>query len=125
MVGGRAGRWEGGGVSCSASACAWLCFRFKLLKWWAQSFLVGVPKIVCGFRDDDGIVKNLQHFKTTSLAHDTQVGVAMVWLGFARDLSVLQNDLSLWQPAVCLNFLDELLSWIRTVVTKDGPRWVC
>ena len=45
------------------------------MKWWAQSFLVGVPKIVCGFRDDDGIVKNLQHFKTSMIPHDSQVGV--------------------------------------------------
>ncbi len=52
--------------------------RYKLLKWWAQSFLVGVPKIVCGFRDDDGIVKNLQNFKTVNLAHDTQVSNPLI-----------------------------------------------
>ena len=43
------------------------------MKWWAQSFLVGIPKIVCGFRDDDGVVKNVQHFKTSMLAHECQV----------------------------------------------------
>ena len=47
--------------------------RYKLMKWWAQSFLVGVPKIVCGFRDDDGIVKNLQSFRTSMIPHDSQV----------------------------------------------------
>ncbi len=47
--------------------------RYKLMKWWAQSFLVGVPKIVCGFRDDDGIVKSLQNFKTSMIPHDSQV----------------------------------------------------
>lgn len=47
--------------------------RYKLMKWWAQSFLVGVPKIVCGFRDDDGIVKNMQYFKTSMIPHDSQV----------------------------------------------------
>eukprot|EP00960_Hanusia_phi_P067004 766523-Hanusia_phi.AAC.6 len=31
--------------------------RFKLLKFWIQSFLGGVGKIVCGFRDDDGQVQ--------------------------------------------------------------------
>ena len=44
------------------------------MKWWAQSFLVGVPKIVCGFRNDDGIVKTLQTFKTTDIPRETQVG---------------------------------------------------
>jgi len=79
-----------GGQSLLFNVCL-VCVRFKLLKWWAQSFLVGIPKIVCGFRDDDGIVKNLQHFKTTSLAHDTQVGVAMVGLG---GCGIIKNLLS-------------------------------
>ena len=29
--------------------------RDKLLKWWAQSFAVGVRRIIVGFRDDDGV----------------------------------------------------------------------
>ena len=33
--------------------------KFKQIKWWCQSFLVGVPKLVCGFRDDDGIVEKI------------------------------------------------------------------
>ena len=43
------------------------------MKWWAQSFLVGVPKITCGFRNDDGVVKVLQTFKTAEIPHETQV----------------------------------------------------
>ena len=43
------------------------------MKWWAQSFLVGVPKITCGFRNDDGVVKSLQTFKTAEIPHETQV----------------------------------------------------
>ena len=49
------------------------CYRFKLLKWWAQSFLVGVPKIVCGFRDDDGNVTSLEHFKTIEIPREVDV----------------------------------------------------
>ena len=51
-----------------------LACRYKQMKWWAQSFLVGVPRVICGFRDDEGIVKNLQTFKTAEIPHDTQVG---------------------------------------------------
>jgi len=47
--------------------------RFKLIKWWAQSFLIGVPKIVCGFRDDDGIVHRLEEFKTQDIPRYCQV----------------------------------------------------
>ena len=41
--------------------------RFKMLKWWAQSFLIGIPKIVCGFRTDEGIVERLQVYETQEL----------------------------------------------------------
>ena len=37
--------------------------KFKQIKWWCQSFLVGVPKIVCGFRDDDGVVEKVVQVK--------------------------------------------------------------
>lgn len=47
--------------------------RYKLMKWWAQSFLVGIPKIVCGFRDDDGIITNLQNFRTVDIPRESQV----------------------------------------------------
>ena len=38
--------------------------RHKLLKFWAQSFLLGVPKIIVGFRDDDGVLVSTQKFDT-------------------------------------------------------------
>ncbi|KAJ8318463.1 hypothetical protein KUTeg_003554 [Tegillarca granosa] len=41
--------------------------RFKLIKWWAQSFLVGIPQIICGFRDDDGIVHRLKKFNVQEI----------------------------------------------------------
>ena len=47
--------------------------RHKLMKWWAQSFLVGIPKIVCGFRDNEGIVQHIQHFKTVDIPRESQV----------------------------------------------------
>lgn len=41
--------------------------RFKLLAFWIQSFVVGIPKIVCGFRNDDFEICKLQTFKTTDI----------------------------------------------------------
>ncbi|CAO0796606.1 unnamed protein product [Mucor circinelloides] len=41
--------------------------RYKLLKFWAQSFLVGVPRVICGFRDDQGIVLDVVQFKTLEI----------------------------------------------------------
>jgi hypothetical protein len=29
------------------------------MKFWVQSYLLGVPEIICGFRDDDGVVRKV------------------------------------------------------------------
>ncbi|KAF9318801.1 Dom-3 Z [Podila horticola] len=41
--------------------------KHKLLKFWAQSFLPGIPTIIVGFRDDDGNVIHVQTFKTMEI----------------------------------------------------------
>ncbi|XP_069672153.1 decapping and exoribonuclease protein-like isoform X2 [Periplaneta americana] len=41
--------------------------RFKLIKWWGQSFLVGIKEVICGFRDDRGIVHRLEPFEVSKL----------------------------------------------------------
>ncbi|KAL0146172.1 RAI1 like PD-XK nuclease-domain-containing protein [Mucor lusitanicus] len=77
--------------------------RYKLLKFWAQSFLVGVPRVICGFRDDQGIVLDVVQFKT---------------LEIPRQVREKQNT---WNPSVCLNFANQVLDWIRSVITQDDP----
>lgn len=37
------------------------------MKWWAQSFLVGVPSVICGYRDDDGVVNEMEEFDVEKL----------------------------------------------------------
>lgn len=44
-----------------------LIFRKKLLKWWCQSFLVGIEHIVCGFRTNNGNVIDLKKYKVSDL----------------------------------------------------------
>ena len=41
--------------------------RYKLPKFWAQSFLLNVPTVVVGFRTEDGEVQKLQSFKTLEI----------------------------------------------------------
>ncbi|XP_054719075.1 decapping and exoribonuclease protein-like [Uloborus diversus] len=41
--------------------------RSKSVKWWAQIFLAGVRDIVCGFRDNDGIVTSIETFSEAAL----------------------------------------------------------
>ncbi|XP_068674928.1 decapping and exoribonuclease protein-like [Montipora foliosa] len=77
--------------------------RYKLIKWWAQSYLAGVPKIICGFRDHHGNVKELQTYNTLAIPR------------------LVRDEEGLWDSSICLNFLDRFLTWMKEVVTKSGP----
>jgi len=41
--------------------------KYKLSKWWAQSFLAGIPRVMTAFRDDRGFVTNLDIIETQSM----------------------------------------------------------
>uniref|UniRef100_A0A131Y6I6 Decapping nuclease n=1 Tax=Ixodes ricinus TaxID=34613 RepID=A0A131Y6I6_IXORI len=77
--------------------------RFKLLKWWAQSFLVGIPRVLCGFRDDDGKVGTIEELSVREMPHRAK---------------------GLWSGAVCMNFCNRMLSFIKKCVTEDDPKVV-
>lgn len=77
--------------------------RFKLLKWWLQSFLVGIPKIISGFRDDHGIVRNLEIFPVSQIP------------------KMSENQ---WSPSSILNFTSHFMDFIRHCVIKDDPQIV-
>ncbi|KAF9164136.1 hypothetical protein DFQ26_001782 [Actinomortierella ambigua] len=77
--------------------------KFKLLKFWAQSYLAGVPTIVVGFRDDNGIVRELQTLKTAEIPQ------------------IVRGRRGFWDKRVCINFLDGILKFIRTHVVEDDP----
>ncbi|XP_043216373.1 decapping and exoribonuclease protein-like isoform X1 [Amphibalanus amphitrite] len=76
--------------------------RFKMLKWWAQSFLVGIERVVVGFRDDDGTVHRLHAYATKQLP----------------------KEQDFWSPSVCMNFAAAFLAWAAEQVTGDDPRAV-
>jgi RAT1-interacting protein len=42
-------------------------FERKLLKFWLQSFLLGVPKIIVGFRDQEGILRRIEELETAGI----------------------------------------------------------
>ncbi|KAL1914309.1 uncharacterized protein VTP21DRAFT_9002 [Calcarisporiella thermophila] len=75
--------------------------RHKLLKFWAQSFLIGVPIITVGFRDNHGILRSLRSFDTLHIPR------------------IVRGKPGMWNPNVCLNFADALLSWIKSII-KNG-----
>ncbi|KAM9783606.1 decapping and exoribonuclease protein-like [Syngnathus typhle] len=80
--------------------------RFKLLKWWAQSILLGVPRIVAGFKNDDGVIVSVRTYHTAEIPN------------------LVKGEHLAWRPSVCLNFCSEFLSFVKRVVTRDDPRVV-
>ncbi|XP_063147310.1 decapping and exoribonuclease protein [Candoia aspera] len=78
-------------------------YRHKLIKWWAQSFLPGVSRIVAGYRGPDGLVVGLETFETMKI------------------FKLIREDPGCWKPAVCMNFCVAFLAFLKTVVTEDNP----
>ncbi|KAL6704568.1 decapping endonuclease targeting mRNA [Coniothyrium glycines] len=77
-------------------------FERKLLKFWAQSFLLGVPKIIVGFRSKAGILRSLQTFNTHELP------------------GMVRRGTNCWDGNVCINFATTFLGWLKDTITQDG-----
>lgn len=67
-------------------------FERKLLKFWAQSFLLGVPKIIVGFRSKQGILRRLEEVETKNIP------------------GIMKNRRNpIWDGNVCINFTTTFL----------------
>jgi hypothetical protein len=62
-------------------------FERKLMKFWIQSFLLGVPKIIVGFRTQDGILKRVEEMDTASIPG-----------------TVKRRGKGTWDGNMCINF---------------------
>ncbi|KAJ5873566.1 Decapping nuclease rai1 [Penicillium subrubescens] len=78
-------------------------YERKLLKFWAQSFLLGVPKIIVGFRDQQGIVHRLEELETASIPG-----------------KVKKVGRGTWDGNICINFAAEFMEWLKQVIQGDG-----
>lgn len=79
-----------------------LKFERKLLKFWAQSFLLGVPKIIVGFRSKNGILRGLQTFNTHEIP------------------GMVRRGTNCWDGNMCINFATEFLGWLKDTITEQG-----
>lgn len=77
-------------------------FERKMCRFWAQSFLLGVPSVVVGFRDRDGGLRRMEEFKTLSIP------------------GIVKRGRKTWDGNVCINFAAKFLDFLRDVVTEDG-----
>lgn len=74
----------------------------KLLKHWAQSFLLGIPSIVVGFRQrQPPLIRQLQTFQTLQIPR------------------MVRGQPGGWEPAVSLAFAGEALTFLRKTVIEQ------
>lgn len=86
-------------------------FEKKLFRTWAQCFLLGVRKIIYGFRDDNLILKSVEIFKTDEIP-----------LLIKDNPLNQQNPNQNSQKIVCMNALKwygAVVEWINEVIPKD------
>ncbi|KAF2638959.1 RAI1-domain-containing protein [Massarina eburnea CBS 473.64] len=77
-------------------------FERKLLKFWAQSFLLGVPKVVVGWRSKMGILRGVQDIETGKIP------------------GMVRRGTGCWDGNVCINFAAAFLGWLKENVGDDG-----
>ncbi|RWA11180.1 hypothetical protein EKO27_g3937 [Xylaria grammica] len=78
-------------------------FERKLMKFWIQSFLLGVPRIIVGFRSQGGILTKLEEIQTASIPE-----------------TAAKRGVRSWNANVCINFASEFLDWLRNTINDEG-----
>lgn len=68
-------------------------YQNKLMSFWAQSFLAGIPKILVGFRSDRGLVKSIEYIDVNEIPRITRGKVT-------------------WCPETMLNFGILFFDWL-------------
>ncbi|GMH45778.1 hypothetical protein BSKO_13741 [Bryopsis sp. KO-2023] len=81
--------------------------RFKFPKWWVQSLLGGVPKIVVGYWDNDGVIQDIKAFETHTLPTKATDGMT----GYMKK--------QIWKPDHILSFGLEVLLWMMSYAEQD------
>ena len=77
--------------------------QHKLLKFWAQSFLLGVPKIIVGFRSERNTLASTQTLETMKIP-----------------AQVRERGTNMWDGNICINFTAKFLEFLRETVVEDG-----
>jgi RAT1-interacting protein len=76
-------------------------FHRKLMKYWIQSFLLGVPKIIVGFRTRDGVLVSVEEMETQNIPQ-----------------TVNARQGAKWNADMCVNFAAEFLE------CEPPPLWI-
>lgn len=77
-------------------------YERKQLKFWAQSFLLGVPKIAVGFRDANGRLVAVEEIETMKIP------------------TAVKRQSKTWDGHVCISFTAAFLEHLKRIITEDG-----
>ncbi|CAK7205944.1 decapping endonuclease targeting mRNA [Sporothrix eucalyptigena] len=86
-------------------------FERKLLKFWIQSFLLGVPTIVVGFRSRQGKLVRLEEISTE--------GIPVT----IKTRSQQAQKPPPWDGDTCINFASTFLGWLRETMSDSDGVW--
>lgn len=78
-------------------------FERKMMRFWAQSFLLGVPKIIVGLRTNNGVLTDVQEMETHKLPNMAK-----------------RSGRKLWDGNVCINFANAVLDWLTECIPETG-----
>ncbi|KAI0471083.1 RAI1-domain-containing protein [Xylariaceae sp. FL0804] len=78
-------------------------FERKLMKFWIQSFLLGVPKIVVGFRSPQGLLTKVEEIQTAGIPE-----------------TAARRGVRSWNANLCINFASAFLDWLRSTIDDEG-----
>lgn len=78
-------------------------FETKMLRFYMQSFLLGIAMVVVGFRDHRGFLVTHQEFQTLAMPR------------------AVRGKSHAWNPNACLKFASELLTDIRSHILPTTP----
>jgi RAT1-interacting protein len=78
-------------------------FESKMLRFYMQSFLLGIAMVVVGFRDFKGYIVTHQEFPTLTMPR------------------LVRGKAHAWDPVACLNLADELITSIQAHIAASLP----
>ncbi|UZJ55933.1 hypothetical protein CBS101457_005253 [Exobasidium rhododendri] len=79
-------------------------FETKMLRFYMQSFLLGIAMVVVGFRDYKGFLVTHQEFQTLKMPR------------------LVRGKPHEWNPTACLNFASDTIASIRSHISASSPQ---
>ena len=80
-------------------------FERKMLRFWAQSFLLSVPRIMVGFRTQDGFLTRIQEFETQKIP------------------GIVSRGEGTWNGNVCISMTAAFLEFLKQNITGTVGVW--